>query len=167
MLHKAGKEVELTYLNGMLARGARMRYEHFGLTALHVAAELGETATAETLLDNLNDDEIREDINRTVSACRKNKGRQGKTALAIAALLGHDQIVRLLLDKGANIAVVDTDGKTAEDLAREAGKDDVMEVFEEFEEELMGGGSQGKGGAKSGATGKGRGKKKGKGGKQK
>ncbi|KAI4644538.1 hypothetical protein J4E93_006443 [Alternaria ventricosa] len=167
MLHKAGKEVELTYLNDMLARGARMRYEHFGMTALHVAAELGETATMETLLDNLNDEEIKNDINCTVSACHKNKGRQGKTALAIAAMLGHDEIVRLLLDKGANIAVVDADGKTAEDLAREAGKEDVVGVFEEFEKELMGGGSQGKGGAKSGAKGEGKGKKKGKGGNKK
>ena len=162
-LHKAGKELHMFWLNHMLARGARMRYEHFGLTALHVAAELGETATMETLLDNLDVDEIKHDINRTVSACHKNKGRQGKTALAIAALLGHDEIVRLLLDKEANLAVMDADGKTAEDLAREAGKEDVVEVFEAFEDESMGGGSRDKDGAKSGTTGKGEGKKKGKG----
>ena len=74
--------------------------------------------------------------------------------------MGHDEIVRVLLDKAANIAVVDADGKTAEDLAREAGKDDVVEVFEEFEGDLMGGGSQGKNGAKGWARGKGKGKEK-------
>ena len=46
---------------------------------------------------------------------------RGRTALMIAAELGHDAIVELLLDRGADRRIADKSGKRAADLAATAG----------------------------------------------
>lgn len=104
-----------------------MRYEDFGMTAIHVAAELSGTSVMETLLDNLTEDEIKNDINRTCSRAHGSQGREDKTALAIAVMTGRFGAVKCLLDNGADIDVVDTDGKTVLQLAREARWGDFVE----------------------------------------
>ena len=53
------------------------------------------------------------------------------TPLAFAALKGHLDIVQYLTAKGVNIQATDKDGKTALDLAREFGNDDVVKFLEE------------------------------------
>jgi ankyrin repeat protein len=132
MLHKAGVDVNIENLGKMLKRGARMRYEHFGMTALHVAAERGRTEVMKMLLETLADSEIKNDIDRTCGNCHKDQGRDGMTALAIASLKGYDEIVELLMNKGADAVVKDKDGKTAVQLARDAGWNDVVKVFQEL-----------------------------------
>jgi ankyrin repeat protein len=143
MLHKAYTEVSIDSLDQMLKRGARMRYEHFGMTALHVAAKIGRMPVMETLIDNLTEEEIQNDIDLTCSSSHKDQGRDGKTALAIAAMRGRFEMVGYLWSKGADIGVEDAQGKTAVDLAREAGWGDLMGILEEIEEGLGGEGSQG------------------------
>ena len=125
LLHHAGADVDIKSLDQLLKRGARMRYEDFGMTALHVAAEIGRTSVMEILLDNLTEDEIKEDIDRRCSRAHRSQGREGTTALAIAALRGSLEIVECLLAKGADIDVEDKKGKTAVQLAREAGREDI------------------------------------------
>jgi ankyrin repeat protein len=46
---------------------------------------------------------------------------RGQTALTTAVSLGHGDIVRLLLDRGADPAKASADGKTALDLAQAIG----------------------------------------------
>ncbi|KAI4670685.1 uncharacterized protein J4E88_009777 [Alternaria novae-zelandiae] len=131
MLHNAGQElgVDIDSLDKILQRGARMRYEDFGMTALHVAAEIGRMPVMETLLNNLTEQEIKEDIDRTCSRAHKGQGRESRTALAIAALKGSLEIVQCLLDKGADIDAEDGEGKTAVQLAREAGREDIADMI--------------------------------------
>ncbi|KAH6865288.1 ankyrin repeat-containing domain protein [Alternaria rosae] len=130
MLHKVGNEsgVGIDSLDELLKRGARMRYEGFGMTAIHVAAKLGGISVMETLVDNLTEDEIQNDINRTCSRSHGSQGREGKTALAITVMTGRFETVKCLLDNGADSNVVDADGKTALQLAREAGWGDFVEA---------------------------------------
>ena len=65
------------------------------------------------------------------------KNRKGRTALSLAsAPSGGKQpslsAVRLLLVHGARAEVIDDNGNTAKELARSAGLDEVVKVFEEF-----------------------------------
>ncbi|KAG9185987.1 hypothetical protein G6011_02543 [Alternaria panax] len=121
MLHKAGVEVDIEQLDKLLKRGARMRYANFGITSFHVAAEIGRTEVMKAPLNNLEEADIRDDIDRICSICHREQGRDGKTALAIAAMRGRGEIVQLLLNKGADTSVMDTEGKTALELARKSG----------------------------------------------
>ena len=131
MLHNAGQElgVDIDSLDKILQRGARMRYEDFGMTALHAAAEIGRMPVMKTLIDNLTEDEIKEDIDRRCSRAHRSQGREGMTALAIAALTGRLEIVQCLLDKGADSSVEDKQGKTAVQLARDADREDIADVI--------------------------------------
>ncbi len=52
------------------------------------------------------------------------------TALIAAAENGHAEIVRLLLDRGADINRRDFEGKTALDRAREAGHAEIVQILE-------------------------------------
>jgi ankyrin repeat protein len=45
------------------------------------------------------------------------KDNRGRSALMIAAELGHDEVVEALLGHGANVNLVDNEGKSASELA--------------------------------------------------
>lgn len=55
---------------------------------------------------------------------------RGRTPLMIAALLGKDEICELLLSEGADIKLRDSAGKTASDLARNAGFSSTADLIE-------------------------------------
>lgn len=55
----------------------------------------------------------------------------GRTALMIAALEGHSDVVRLLIEAGSNLDVVDEEGASALSLARNYGHLDVAAVLVE------------------------------------
>lgn len=57
-----------------------------------------------------------------------NKG-EGKSALMIAAQRGHPLPVKQLIDAGADITLIATDGRTAEEIARDAGHIDVADLL--------------------------------------
>lgn len=53
----------------------------------------------------------------------------GRTALMLAASEGRVEICRLLLDGGADPALIDADGQTALELARDRGRDAVVDIL--------------------------------------
>ena len=53
------------------------------------------------------------------------------TPLARAALYGNLEIVQLLKELGVNLEAKNNDGKTALDLAREEGYDDIVKILDE------------------------------------
>jgi len=60
--------------------------------------------------------------------------RTGRTALHEAALQGHAEIVRLLLDSGASTSVQDANRETPRDLAQRAGRADILVLLDEARE---------------------------------
>ena len=89
-----------------------------GFTASTIAAQNGNLPVLEALAD--------------AGANLETKGGPfAMTPLAFAALKGHLDIVQYITAKGVNIQATDKDGKTALDLAREYGNDDVVKFLEE------------------------------------
>ena len=54
----------------------------------------------------------------------------GMTALMYAAMFGHQQVVKFLVDKGAKITRSDAEGKTAGDHAAAKGFDEISVMLE-------------------------------------
>ena len=89
-----------------------------GWNSLHLAVRYGQPDTISTLL------EYGIDIDAE---------NRGWTALQLAALNGHMDIVSILLNKGANSSILNTEGKTALDIAREEGHDKIAAIIIETE----------------------------------
>ena len=87
-----------------------------GSNAYMGVAFKGYTHTAQWLLDNTTCD-----INH--------QNYSGQTALMMASLFGREEIVRLLLQQGANPAIVDYQGNTAESLARGQGLTRLIDII--------------------------------------
>jgi ankyrin repeat protein len=82
-------------------------------TALHAAAESGHLDVCRLLLD------WGAKVNRL--------NRWQFTPLHLAALLGHLSVVELLVERGADVSVKDEDGRTASDVARRWGKNEMAD----------------------------------------
>eukprot|EP01059_Diplonema_ambulator_P020039 TRINITY_DN3372_c0_g1_i2.p1 TRINITY_DN3372_c0_g1~~TRINITY_DN3372_c0_g1_i2.p1 ORF type:complete len:399 (+),score=79.45 TRINITY_DN3372_c0_g1_i2:49-1245(+) len=83
---------------------------------LHGAAAIGNTEIAGILLDN--------------GACANHReNKAGETPLIEASRHGHEKVVRLLLDRGADIRHASSSGRTALFAAAEAGHKDVAELL--------------------------------------
>lgn len=59
----------------------------------------------------------------------------GYTALMYASMNGHMEIVKLLLENGADTSIKNNDGKTALILAFENNHIDIVDLIEEFDTE--------------------------------
>jgi len=90
-------------------------------TPLMVAAGKGHRDIVELLItngaeinakDSLNDDEIAERIAAMVGAILPEGGAVEKTALHLAAVGGHKEVVELLIANGADVNVMDAAGQT-------------------------------------------------------
>ena len=89
-----------------------------GQTALMYATKRSFTPTMEFLLEN------GAEVNAQSS-------KRGITALIIAAAVGDENLVRLLLDHGADKTLAENDGSTALDRARQNGHSAVVKVLED------------------------------------
>jgi ankyrin repeat protein len=83
---------------------------------IHKAAKEGDFETVKKLLAQ--DPKLVDSVNQLE-----------QTPLSIASYMGHEKIVRLLLDKGADIKKVDRFGSTALHMASLAGKDKIVALL--------------------------------------
>lgn len=90
-----------------------------GFSPIHHAASRGDPVIAEHLLS------LGADINK--------KSSRGITPLMIASCRGDIPMLNFLLDKGADKALKMPDGRTAEDLARDAGVKELFRLRHRFE----------------------------------
>jgi len=97
-------------VRALLDKGAKVNQP--GWTALHYAAASGDAAIAQLLIER----------GAQVNALSP-RPSGAVTPLMMAAREGQDGIVRLLLAKGANAGVKNTEGFTAAQLAKQAGHD--------------------------------------------
>jgi len=99
-------------VRALLDKGAKVNQP--GWTALHYAAASGDAAIAQLLIE------------RGAKLDALSPRPSGAvTPLMMAAREGQDGIVRLLLAKGANAGLKNTEGFTAAQLAKQAGHDNV------------------------------------------
>jgi uncharacterized protein len=89
-----------------------------GNTALMGVAFKGELAIAERLV-------ARCDVNT--------RNHAGQTAVMMAALVGHADIVRLLAQRGADLSLKDASGNSADSLARQQGNAAMTAVLAQLE----------------------------------
>jgi ankyrin repeat protein len=97
-------------VRALLDKGAKVNQP--GWTALHYAAASGDAAIAQLLIER----------GAQVNALSP-RPSGAVTPLMMAAREGQDGIVRLLLGKGANAGLKNTEGFTAAQLAKQAGHD--------------------------------------------
>jgi ankyrin repeat protein len=60
------------------------------------------------------------------------KDEYGRTALMFASYLGHKEVVKLLLEAGADVNTRDKDGFTALTLASENGHKEIIELLKSY-----------------------------------
>lgn len=107
-----------------------------GRNALHLAALNGHSAVLVELItrlcthDELNWKYAVDEINIGMVPPLDLQDTEGLTPLHLAALQGHLESVKILLNGGANYAIRDTSGKSAADKARLMGNDSVCEILE-------------------------------------
>jgi ankyrin repeat protein len=71
---------------------------------------------------------------RLVGRCDVNaRNRMGQTAVMMAALVGHADIVRLLVQRGADLTLKDASGNTADSVARQQGNAAMSALLAELE----------------------------------
>jgi ankyrin repeat protein len=103
-------------VRALLDKGAKVNQP--GWTALHYAAASGDSAIAQLLIE------------RGAKLDALSPRPSGAvTPLMMAAREGQDGIVRLLLAKGANAGLKNTEGFTAAQLAKQAGHDKLAELL--------------------------------------
>lgn len=101
----------------LIEKGAKINQQ--GWTALHYAAASGDEAIAALLIAR----------GAQLDALSP-KASGAFTPLMMAAREGHDAAARLLLEKGARPGLKNAEGKTAVQIAREAGHDGLAGMLE-------------------------------------
>ncbi|CAK9786803.1 ankyrin [Cutaneotrichosporon oleaginosum] len=117
---EGGVEVEVKKKSGGMGFGPsvsvmeREEGEEGPGSALHDAASEGDVAALDKLLE-------RNNVNI--------KDEYGFTPLHLAADRGRTEVVKLLLERGADKAILDPDEQTACDLAAVSGRDDIVALL--------------------------------------
>ncbi|XP_031635304.1 ankyrin repeat domain-containing protein 39 [Contarinia nasturtii] len=107
---------DLKKLDKYIAEGHTNNFDTTGYTAIHYAARSGHLTVCHKLLN----------AGAFVNSCT----RSGNvTPLQRAALMGHEQIVQLLLEKGADVFHQDIDGNTALHKAYEKNHKNIINLL--------------------------------------
>jgi ankyrin repeat protein len=143
-LHLATQQSQDLIIQSLLDKGADIKATtgREGRTALHLAILNGNTKAVQLLLDRKSDLEEKDKYGHTAlllaaqhsqdleaiaqlllekgANIEATNGDEGRTALHLAAQHGHEQMVKLLLQKRADITAKDTSGHTALELTPES-----------------------------------------------
>ena len=99
--------------------------------ALHFAADVGDTEILKQLLTCLEQDKHAKSLGGR-SAVVNSVSDESETPLTIAASQGHEAVVRLLLENGADVDLCAENGNTALDCAADAGYVSVTKLLLDF-----------------------------------
>ncbi|HZZ30907.1 MAG TPA: ankyrin repeat domain-containing protein [Phenylobacterium sp.] len=139
-------------LGGMIDDGAAVdERDSHGYTALIIAAYDGQPQTVEFLMGR-GADPCAADLKgntalmgvafkgqlaiaeRLVARCDVNtRNKEGQTAVMMAALFGHAEIVRLLATHGANLALTDASGNSADSVAHQQGNAEMESLLAQLQ----------------------------------
>lgn len=115
-LHKAAQKGDATVIKYLLEYGANVNAsDKFAMTPLHRAAEMGRLDAIVALGA---DKQINID----------SRGIKDSTPLMLAAQNGHIEIVKLLLERGADSTLRDRNGRTARDRAEDAQRSNWEDI---------------------------------------
>ena len=140
-LFVAAEDGDLGRVQAALAAGARIDIAaKGGWEALMYAVNRGDPAIVQLLIQRGANPNRREDMlgSRSVEPCAADDSRgvvstDGRTPLMTAAVWGYTEIVRVLLDAGADPLLHDAEGKTARDWAEWANKPETAALLREAE----------------------------------
>ena len=140
-LFVAAEDGDLGRVRAALAAGARIDIAaKGGWEALMYAVNRGDPAIVQLLLQRGANPNRREDMlgSRSVEPCAADDSRgvvstDGRTPLMTAAVWGYTEIVRVLLEAGADPLLHDAEGKTARDWAEWANKPETAALLREAE----------------------------------
>jgi len=133
-LIEAAKNGDTVSINALLDAGADVNAKDVeGETALMWAARGGYTETAQSLLDagadvNTKAREGTHSFRAGVSGVFKNWSGSA-TALLYATVIGHPEIVKILVQAGADVNQKDRNGTTLLTLATQAGHTEIVELL--------------------------------------
>ncbi|MGB7739773.1 MAG: ankyrin repeat domain-containing protein [Steroidobacteraceae bacterium] len=140
-LFVAAEGGDLGRVQAALAAGARIDIAaKGGWEALMYAVNRGDPAIVQLLIQRGANPNRREDMlgSRCLDPCAANGCRgwaatDGRTPLMTAAVWGYTEIVRVLLEAGADPLLHDAEGKTARDWAKWANKPETAALLREAE----------------------------------
>jgi ankyrin repeat protein len=140
-LFVAAEDGDLGRVRAALAAGARIDIAaKGGWEALMYAVNRGDPAIVQLLIKRGANPNRREDMlgSRSVEPCAADDSRgvvstDGRTPLMTAAAWGYTEIVRVLLEAGADPLLHDAEGKTARDWAEWANKPETAALLREAE----------------------------------
>lgn len=109
--------------------------DFWGKTPLHLAAERGLTKLVELLLDN------GADMHAIIGADTFQSGRvmftvksypfDGQTPVHVAVMEGHEDVVKLFIEKGANVYVKNKYGETLLNTASEYNRSKMVDLLQQ------------------------------------
>ena len=140
-LFVAAEDGDLGRVRAALAAGARIDIAaKGGWEALMYAVNRGDPAIVQLLIKRGANPNRREDVlgSRSVEPCAADDSwgvvsTDGRTPLMAAAVWGYTEIVRVLLEAGADPLLHDAEGKTARDWAEWANKPETAALLREAE----------------------------------
>lgn len=111
------KEGNIAQVKALLSNGCDTTlFDEEGLNVLHWAADRGDLEIVMHLVKNINID-----INT--------KDMDGQTALHYASSCGHEEVLKFLLESGADLSIKNCDGHTAKDVADSSNIQKILESF--------------------------------------
>jgi hypothetical protein len=141
-LFVAAEAGDIGRVQAALAAGARVDVAaRGGWEALMYAVNRGDPAIVRLLIERGADPNRREDMlgSRCLDPCNTDDcygwaSTEGLTPLMLAAVWGNAEVVRILLEAGADPLLRDAGGKTARDAAESKGKSEVVSLLRAAEQ---------------------------------